>query len=109
MLAGADDAAALDAFNAAHGARWTIDTVEAKASSSAEIVALAAALAPRYTVYVEIPTKDDPALLLTSIAAAAQKRTDARCAREPGPHNAPARDQDNGQDRLDLSLVPSPC
>jgi hypothetical protein len=70
VLAGAADAAALDAFNAAHSARWTIDTVEAKASSSADVAALAAALAPRFTVYVEIPVRDDPSLLLTAIAGA---------------------------------------
>lgn len=70
VLAGAGDAAALDTFNAAHGARWRIDTAEAKAASSADVAALAAALAPRYTVYVEIPVKDDPSLLLTAIAGA---------------------------------------
>lgn len=70
VLAGAGDAATLDAFNATHGARWRIDTVEAKAISSADVAALAAALAPRYTVYVEIPVKDDPSLLLTAIAGA---------------------------------------
>jgi hypothetical protein len=70
VLAGAAAAAALDAFNAEHSARWKIDTVEAKATSSSDVASLAAALSPRYTVYVEIPVKDDPALLLTAIAGA---------------------------------------
>jgi len=70
VLAGALDAAALEAFNASHGARWKIDTVEAKATSSADVAALAAALSPRYTVYVEIPAREDPSLLLTAIAGA---------------------------------------
>jgi hypothetical protein len=70
VLAGATDAATLDAFNGKYGARWTIDVIEAKATSSADVASLAAALAPRYTVYVEIPVKDDPSLLLTAIAGA---------------------------------------
>jgi hypothetical protein len=70
VLAGAGDAAALDAFNSKHGTRWEIDTVEAKATSSSDVAAIAAALAPRYAVYVEIPVKEDPSLLLTAIAGA---------------------------------------
>jgi hypothetical protein len=70
VLAGAGDAAAVDAFNAAHASRWKIDTIEAKATSSSDVAALAAALAPRFTVYVEIPVKEDPSLLLTAIAGA---------------------------------------
>lgn len=70
VLAGAGDAAAVDAFNTAHASRWRIDTIEAKATSSSDVAALAAALAPRYTVYVEIPVTEDPSLLLTAIAGA---------------------------------------
>lgn len=69
VLAAATDAATLAAFNRAHGARWVIDTVEAKASSTAEVDALAAAFAG-YTVYVEIPVADDPTLLVQAIGAA---------------------------------------
>jgi hypothetical protein len=67
VLAGAADAAALQAFDAAHGGRLVIDTVEAKAETAAAIEALGAALGRRYSLYVEIPLRDDPAALVAAI------------------------------------------
>lgn len=67
VLAGAVDAAALHAFDAAHGGRLVIDTVEAKAETAAAIEALGAALGRRYSLYVEIPLRDDPSALVAAI------------------------------------------
>ncbi|MEX2181507.1 MAG: hypothetical protein WD771_05655 [Gemmatimonadaceae bacterium] len=69
VLAAVPDAPTLDAFRAAHGARWRIDTVEAKASDTATIAALADAIGSRYTTYVEIPVHDDPSALVAELAA----------------------------------------
>src|SRR5690606_5527654 len=62
------DAAAVAAFNRAHGARWVIDSIEAKASTVAEVEALAAAFGG-LIVYVEIPVADDPTALVQAIGA----------------------------------------
>lgn len=70
VLAGSADAPTLQAFDAAHGSRLVIDTVEAKADSAAAVESLGAALGRRYFVYVEIPVRDDPAPLVAAIGAA---------------------------------------
>ncbi len=70
VLAGAADAAALDAFDAAHGARWRVDTIEAKADSLDGIAALVAAFGRRRTVYVELPVGDEPSALIAAVGAA---------------------------------------
>lgn len=67
VLAGADDAATLAAFDAAYSGRLMIDTVEAKAESVADVERLGAALGRRYCLYVEIPVQHDPAPLLAAI------------------------------------------
>jgi hypothetical protein len=69
VLAAPADAAVVAAFNAAHGARWIIDTIETKAAAAAEIPAIAAAFGG-LTVYVEIPIADDPTALIQAIGAA---------------------------------------
>lgn len=70
VLAGASDAAALDAFDAAHGGRWRIDTVEAKAENVAGIMEIASAFDGRRTVYVELPVTQDPTPLIAAVGAA---------------------------------------
>jgi hypothetical protein len=69
VLATPADAAAIGAFNRAHGARWVIDTIEAKATTVDEVQAIAAAFGG-LTVYVEIPVVEDPTALVQAIAAA---------------------------------------
>lgn len=73
VLAGAADAATLDAFDAAHGARWRIDTIEAKADDADGIAALAAAFGSRRTVYVELPVRADPSALVAAVGAAGMR------------------------------------
>ena len=69
VLAGASDATALAAFNAAQAGRIVIDTVEAKADAVSTITGLAAALGASYTVFVEIPIDPDPTSLIEAIGA----------------------------------------
>lgn len=69
VLAAAADADRIAAFNRAHGARWVIDSVEAKATTVDEVAALAAAFGG-LTVYVEIPVVEDPTALVQAIGAA---------------------------------------
>lgn len=69
VLASPADAAAITAFNHTHGGRWSVDTIEAKASTPADVAALALAFGG-YTVYVEIPVADDPTVLVQAISAA---------------------------------------
>ena len=69
VLAGAADAATLTAFDAAHGGRLVIDTVEAKAGTVTDVERLGAALGRRYFLYVEIPSHEDPTLLVAAIKA----------------------------------------
>lgn len=73
VLAGAADAAALDAFDAAHGARWRVDTIEAKAEDLDGIAALAAAYGSRRTVYVELPVRSEPSALIGAVGAAGMR------------------------------------
>lgn len=73
VLAGAADAATLDAFDAAHGARWRVDTIEAKAEDVDGIAALVAAFGARRTVYVELPVRDDPSTLIAVVGAAGMR------------------------------------
>ncbi len=72
-LAGAGDAERLAAFDVREGSRLLVDTIEAKAASTAEIAALAARLGPRYTTFVEVPVQDDPAPLIAAIGAAGMR------------------------------------
>lgn len=73
VLASAADASALDAFDAAHGSRWRVDTVEAQAGDAAGVAALAAAFGGRRTVYVELPVREDPAALIAAVGAAGMR------------------------------------
>lgn len=73
VLAGEGDANALDAFQATHGSRWRIDTVEAKAEDLAGIAALAATFGGRRTVYVELPVTHDPSALIAALGAAGMR------------------------------------
>jgi hypothetical protein len=73
VLAGAADADALDAFDAAHGARWRVDTIEAKAEDLAGIAALAEAFGARRTVYVELPVHREPSALIAAVGAAGMR------------------------------------
>lgn len=66
VLAAPSDAATIAAFNRAHGARWVIDMIEAKATTVDEVHALAAAFSGM-TVYVEIPVAEDPTALVQAI------------------------------------------
>lgn len=68
-LATATDADTLDAFNGWEDGRALVDTVEAKADSADAIRAIAASLGDRFTVYVEVPVREDPTALLTAIRA----------------------------------------
>lgn len=68
VLAGAADAAALDAFERGHRGAFVIDAIEAKAERVPEIMALARALGGR-TVYVEVPLREDPEALLVALKA----------------------------------------
>lgn len=69
VIAGAADATTLTGFDAAHGGRLVIDTVEAKADTVTDVQRLGAALGRRYFLYVEIPVQQDPALLVAAIKA----------------------------------------
>jgi hypothetical protein len=73
VLAGAADAGALDTFDATHGNRWRIDTVEAKAEDLAGVAALAAAFGGRRTVYVELPVTREPSALIAAVGAAGMR------------------------------------
>jgi hypothetical protein len=89
VLAGPSDASTIAAFNGLHGARWAIDTIEAKASALAEVEAIAQAFGG-YTVYVEIPVAEDPTMLVQAIGTAhlrAKIRTGGVTAEAfPAPH-----------------------
>ena len=69
VLAAATDAGALNAFNGWEEGRAVIDTVEAKAETTDAIGALASSLGARFTVYVEVPVREDPTALLSAIRA----------------------------------------
>lgn len=69
VLAGAVDATALAAQQARLAPRVAIDTIEAKAESPDQVGALAEALGAAYTVFVEIPVREDPAPLVKALAA----------------------------------------
>ncbi|MCL4213229.1 MAG: hypothetical protein KJZ74_04885 [Gemmatimonadales bacterium] len=66
-LAGPTDGETLVAFNPWEEGRALVDTVEAKAESAAAVSSIAAALGARFTVYVEVPVRDDPAPLLRAV------------------------------------------
>lgn len=68
VLAAVDDAATLDAFERAQRGAFVIDTIEAKAESVADIVRIARGLAGR-VVYVEIPIREDPSVLIAALKA----------------------------------------
>lgn len=69
VLAGPIDASVVAAFNREHGARWVVDSIEAKATTVGEVNAVAAAYGG-LIVYVEIPVDADPAELVHAIGAA---------------------------------------
>lgn len=69
VLAGTVDATALAAQQARLAPRVAIDTIEAKAESPDQVGALAEALGAAYTVFVEIPVREDPAPLVAALAA----------------------------------------
>lgn len=73
VLAGASDADALNAFDATHGTRWRVDTIEAKAEDLGGVAALAAAYGGRRTVYVELPVTRDPSALIAAVGAAGMR------------------------------------
>ncbi len=68
-LAGAADAEAVERFNAMHGARLQVDTIEARAEDAETIAALAAAFDPTFAIYVEVDVRRDPMPLVRVIAA----------------------------------------
>ncbi len=70
VLAGATDAEVLAGFNARHGARTVVDTVESKAESVESIAALRGALGARYSVYVELPVLGSPAERISALVGA---------------------------------------
>lgn len=69
VLAGANEAGALEAFDAAHRGLFVVDSVEAKADSVDGIALLASAYRPRRAVYVELPVEPDPEPLIVALAA----------------------------------------
>ncbi|MBA4071210.1 MAG: hypothetical protein C0497_05135 [Gemmatimonas sp.] len=68
VLAQPSDAGAIGAFNARLAGRAHIDTVESRAATVDDVAALAP-LATLATTYVELPIHDDPAPLVTAVAA----------------------------------------
>ena len=68
VLAAAGDLAALHDFNSRLAGRAVIDTVEATATSDAEIAALAV-FSPAFATYVEIPVSDEPGPLVIALKA----------------------------------------
>jgi hypothetical protein len=63
----AGDLAHIRGFNAAHAAQGHVDTLELKASSTAEIQRSMAEIPPQLQVYVEIPIDEDPGNLIQEI------------------------------------------
>ncbi|MBI1764143.1 MAG: hypothetical protein HYR56_22175 [Acidobacteria bacterium] len=63
-----NDLAQIAAFNERHAGRAVIDTVEGKAETSAQLESLRQTLPAGLTAYFEIPLKDDPAELITTLA-----------------------------------------
>lgn len=66
VLASAADASAVKAFDAVHGARARVDTIESRASDEETIAALAAAF-PIRAVYVELDVRQDPEPLVAAL------------------------------------------
>jgi hypothetical protein len=69
VLAVPDDAPEIVRFNAAYHGRFLIDTVEAKASDVEAIWRLASAFDESMMVYVELPVRPDPAVLIAELGA----------------------------------------
>src|SRR5690606_28337930 len=69
VLAGADDATRIARFNAAHGGRAVIDTLEARAADAQALWQPATTYDASFTVYVEIPIAEDPSVLVAELAA----------------------------------------
>jgi hypothetical protein len=67
VLAGATDAAAIAAFERAHSGLARVEVIEAKATDTETIAALAAAFGPRRLVYVELPVASDPGALIAAL------------------------------------------
>jgi hypothetical protein len=68
-LAVPDDAPEIVRFNAAHHGRFLVDTIEAKASDVEAIWRLASAFDESLSVYVELPVRPDPAVLIAELGA----------------------------------------
>lgn len=66
VLATASDASAVKAFDAVHGARARVDTIESRAADDEAIAALAAAF-PIRAVYVELDVRQDPEPLVAAL------------------------------------------
>lgn len=66
VLATASDASAVKAFDAVHGARARVDTIESRAADEAMIAALAEAF-PIRAVYVELAVNEDPEPLVKAL------------------------------------------
>lgn len=64
-----DDAPEVVRFNAAHHGRFVVDTIEAKAADVETIWRLASAFDESMTVYVELPVRPDPAVLIAELGA----------------------------------------
>lgn len=66
VLASASDASAVKAFDAVHGSRARVDTIESRAADEETIAALAAGF-PVRAVYVELDVRQDPEPLVAAL------------------------------------------
>jgi hypothetical protein len=69
VLAGASDEAAIVQANARFAGAVVVDVIEAKADTPEAVAALAPLAHRGFTVYVEIPVREDPAPLIATIRA----------------------------------------
>lgn len=67
------DLAAIDAFQTAHRDRASIDTIELRADTPGQVESAARRIPEDLTAYFEIPVRDDPAELVSAIAATGQR------------------------------------
>lgn len=68
-IATADEAPLVARFNAGQRGRFVVDAIEARATSVETTWAIASAYDEAFTVYVELPVKDDPTVLVAELAA----------------------------------------
>ncbi len=69
VLADADHAGAIRRFNDAARGQLVVDTIEAKAVDVETVWALASAYDESFRVFVEVPVRDDPAVLVAELSA----------------------------------------